>query len=519
MKKYFFLLVFILPNIVFASIDTNLKYGAHGQEVTELQEFLISKGFLSGQATGNFFSLTQKAVIAYQTSISVPSTGFVGLLTRAKINEDLLSTNTFSNRAEITNTNIVATSTQNSQTTRQQQLQDLQKRIAQLMAQMSQLNQNPTQQASSTTANSTHQTFTTPSGAIMEMDENGNIVGATPVTQNIPQFSVRKTLNITSNGYPADLLLQDAKTNIRLISIRFFAGGDTESIVNGVPIQLAHSVTDTRVNNIYIKLSGSASPSILKSLRVLPGSDARVSSDYTPNSSGEVTFSTSIIIPSGEFRDYSIVADIADDSSSEQGKNISVSIVSVNTDAQVIASLPITGYAYTVAARPTPLPKVTASPGKVDIRNNQPYKKPGTKDYIFSGIKITSDKDVLLNSIKWSMSGNSGGENLKTYLGDTSYIVERSLDGKYYTSNFNSAVVSGGEVKEIYLKGDIAESNNGTIDFNINNASDVNITDKNGRVIIPKADQLWNYENSGGFRSSTWYDGYKVEMEPLPLNP
>jgi len=78
-----------VPSLAFASIDTNLKYGARGVEVSELQEFLIDKGLLAGQATGNFFSLTLKAVKLYQASVGLPTTGFVGPLTRAKINTEL----------------------------------------------------------------------------------------------------------------------------------------------------------------------------------------------------------------------------------------------------------------------------------------------------------------------------------------------------------------------------------------------------------------------------------------------
>ncbi|MGB2580620.1 MAG: peptidoglycan-binding domain-containing protein, partial [Minisyncoccia bacterium] len=69
--------VFIIPSVSFASIDTNLKYGSRGLAVSELQDFLITKGFLSGQTSGNFFSLTRKAVIAYQASVGLPTTGFV----------------------------------------------------------------------------------------------------------------------------------------------------------------------------------------------------------------------------------------------------------------------------------------------------------------------------------------------------------------------------------------------------------------------------------------------------------
>lgn len=79
----------VLPLTAYASIEVNLKYGSTGQKVVELQEFLIEKGFLKSEPTGNFYSLTRKAVKEYQKSEGIPSTGFVGPITREKINAEL----------------------------------------------------------------------------------------------------------------------------------------------------------------------------------------------------------------------------------------------------------------------------------------------------------------------------------------------------------------------------------------------------------------------------------------------
>lgn len=92
MKKIILSLVLLLsiPTITFASIDTNLYYGIKNQsQVKELQEFLIDKGLLTGEATGNFYSLTLKAVKKYQESQGLPTTGFVGSMTRGVINQEL----------------------------------------------------------------------------------------------------------------------------------------------------------------------------------------------------------------------------------------------------------------------------------------------------------------------------------------------------------------------------------------------------------------------------------------------
>lgn len=91
-----------LPSLVSASVDMNLKYGMKNTEVSELQDFLIDKGFLVSNSTGFFGLLTLKAVEAYQTSVQVPSTGYVGILTRTEINNELAMAIEASNQAEIT---------------------------------------------------------------------------------------------------------------------------------------------------------------------------------------------------------------------------------------------------------------------------------------------------------------------------------------------------------------------------------------------------------------------------------
>lgn len=84
-------LLIIAPVVSMASIDTNLSFGSRGQAVSDLQNLLISKGFLNTSASGGFYSLTKQAVVAYQTSLGLPATGFVGPMTRAKINAEFVS--------------------------------------------------------------------------------------------------------------------------------------------------------------------------------------------------------------------------------------------------------------------------------------------------------------------------------------------------------------------------------------------------------------------------------------------
>jgi hypothetical protein len=79
-------LFFILPTSA-AEFNTNLKYGSKGADVTKLQEFLAEQDLYTGPITGNFFSLTLKAVKAFQLREAInPVSGFFGNLTRARVN-------------------------------------------------------------------------------------------------------------------------------------------------------------------------------------------------------------------------------------------------------------------------------------------------------------------------------------------------------------------------------------------------------------------------------------------------
>lgn len=81
------------------TFSINLYYGMRGNEVYCLQEFLKSQGleiYPEGLITGNFLSLTQVALIRFQEKYSdeilkplnlEKGTGYVGQMTRAKINE------------------------------------------------------------------------------------------------------------------------------------------------------------------------------------------------------------------------------------------------------------------------------------------------------------------------------------------------------------------------------------------------------------------------------------------------
>ncbi|OGZ56344.1 MAG: hypothetical protein A3H64_00640 [Candidatus Ryanbacteria bacterium RIFCSPLOWO2_02_FULL_45_11c] len=63
-------------------------------DVVRLQEFLRNKGFFTyPESTGNYFTVTKEAVLAYQLGKKIPPTGSMDPLTRAFINLDILTAN------------------------------------------------------------------------------------------------------------------------------------------------------------------------------------------------------------------------------------------------------------------------------------------------------------------------------------------------------------------------------------------------------------------------------------------
>lgn len=73
------------------SINQNLFFGMKGDsQVACLQEFLKNQGTMiypEGIVNGNFFTATLQAVIRFQQKYSIQDTGYVGPITRAKINQ------------------------------------------------------------------------------------------------------------------------------------------------------------------------------------------------------------------------------------------------------------------------------------------------------------------------------------------------------------------------------------------------------------------------------------------------
>lgn len=90
MNKYVVIfLLSIFPLLVSAQVfERDLEFGMQDDtDITKLQEFLTDEGIYSGPITGNFFSLTLKAVKKFQQREGItPAAGYFGPKTRMKVN-------------------------------------------------------------------------------------------------------------------------------------------------------------------------------------------------------------------------------------------------------------------------------------------------------------------------------------------------------------------------------------------------------------------------------------------------
>jgi len=64
-------------------IAPGLYRGLRGPNVTALQEFLASRGYFHGSATGYFGPITYGALVAFQVANGVPATGYFGVMSHA----------------------------------------------------------------------------------------------------------------------------------------------------------------------------------------------------------------------------------------------------------------------------------------------------------------------------------------------------------------------------------------------------------------------------------------------------
>lgn len=75
-----------IPQATKIKINRMLKEGSVGEDVAQLQQFLMSKGYYSGLISNNYNYGTKMAVTKFQKANNLSQTGIVNVKTRALIN-------------------------------------------------------------------------------------------------------------------------------------------------------------------------------------------------------------------------------------------------------------------------------------------------------------------------------------------------------------------------------------------------------------------------------------------------
>src|SRR3989338_1293862 len=191
---------------------------------------------------------------------------------------------------------------------------------------------------------------TLPSGAVVEMDESGNIVKiikeATETT-NIETKVNNGEIEVSKRPFVGDLILKE-KTNINgILNFRIYAKDN-----------------DVNIEGVKIKVGGSTSLSVINSVFATNGGGVYVTNQNSQlDENGEAILNFKLGIKTGSYYDLMIGAYI--NQNEDENKNIYMSVIGLVTSSE-ISGLPINGDVYTIKNQR--LPKVTVSPGQVHIR-------------------------------------------------------------------------------------------------------------------------------------------------------
>lgn len=301
----------------------------------------------------------------------------------------------------------------------------------------------------------------------------------------------------------------------------------TLAVQNGVHIPFtaftlkASSDGAVTVDSLMVERTGLANDAAFSGLVVLD--ENMMSLTATPktlNSNHQALLPDDIIIPAGQTKTFYIAGNMASSLSAYAGQVASLTLVAVNSSAQVTGSLPITGVGHTLNASLS-IGSITLQKGSLDPSTGA-TKEVGTTGYTFAGIKATagSNEDMLFKSIRWNQSGSAAkGDlaNLKTVVDGTEYETVASADGKYYTSSFGSGItLTKGQIKEISIKGDIASGSNRGIDFDVFRYDDLVFEGKTFHYkVMPSATNSGDSstDDDGTFQSTNpVWDAYEVTV-------
>jgi len=284
------------------------------------------------------------------------------------------------------------------------------------------------------------------------------------------------------------------------------------------------TAADVSVSSIIVERTGLAEDAAFSGVLLLDDKDAQLGLAKTLSSDHRATIGEAFVVKAGESKKM-VVAGNRAAAASRGGQTASFSVVGVNVAAGVVlnAVFPLVGATHTINETLT-IGSVVMARAADDPGASQ-SKEVGTKDYIFSSLRVTagSAEDIYLKSIRWNQTGSAGATDLgdiKTYVDGVGYDTTLSSDGKYYTSVFPGAgiLIEKGFSKNAGIKGNIIGGSARTIDFDVAKRTDLYVVGKlYGYGIIPPATGASvPTADTAAFSSSEdpWYDAAQVTVNP-----
>ncbi len=334
---------------------------------------------------------------------------------------------------------------------------------------------------------------------------NPNPVGGT--ISDVPTIPAGTGLTVKKSAVqPANALLPEGAARVPFTTIELSAGSE--------------SIT---VTGITVARQGLASNNSFAGVVLLDENGTILGNAKTLNTDNQAVVGGTFVVPSGMTKKVTVAANMNADLALQTGEVPSFAIIGVNTASTVNATFPIIGAQHTINSSLL-IGGVTMSRGSLDP-NNSLDKTVGTKDYVFSSVKVTAtaNEDVLLKSIRWYQSESASAEdveNVKTILDGVEYTAVR--DGRYYQTVFPSTgiLIKKGLSKDVSVKADIVSGSGRAIDFDIERDTDLNLVGTTyGYGVTPPPGTGITVDGSV-FRASNnpYYDASQVSVSAGTMN-
>lgn len=332
----------------------------------------------------------------------------------------------------------------------------------------------------------------------------GTTTGTTPVV------SVGTGLTVSAAAQPANGLAVESASRLAFTKFTLTAGTDGDVVLN----------------NVTVERQGLSNNAAFSGLVLIDEDGTQLGLAKTLNSNNQATIGEATTIKSGTSRTFTIAGNMAASNDARAGEVAAIALVSVNTSASVMGSLPIVGASHTINAT-LAIGSATVERGTLDP-NTSSTKEVGTTGYTFSAVKLTagSAEDITVKSIRWNQSGTASSndlENVKVVVDGTEYATKVSSDGKYYSATFGSGIViAKGLTKDISIKGDIVSGSARTVIMDIYKDTDIYVTGNTFNYgITGSATQSGTVTDASSLfpaSGSPWYDASAVTVGTGSLN-